>query len=350
MTTRIQELLLRFNISDSNEAAVSYLTKYVNKGELSEQNSCSLLALSLDSLKSNEWYTQNTDLTDFIDKGFLLKNSIPDELKSSSPSSARKEETVEPCCSTSFVPVNGPVGCSFDIQRQAFVAKVKDEIMGGIRSFNEKFKDVPDRNKITFIVKQLEFLVEREGSLRPPLPTDRVYNDTDIVYLKSSELRNLSKMYIKLADVGYDATFIKMVNNSRLYILGRYMSASMAMSNIVHYVTEGMKLNEPKLIVEGFRSLMKVVRAHDNDIDKVVNYGCPIRSVRPLGIIFDCDKSVLVMMIQSIVEYSDLLEDRNRTQQLVLFFKFHPFYKPLCEYFFYFDIHQFLLYNPVIAP
>ena len=341
MTTRIQELLLRFNISDSNEAAVSYLTKYVNKGELSEQNSCSLLALSLDSLKSNEWYTQNTDLTDFIDKRFLLKNSIPDELKSSSPSSARKEETVEPCCSTSFVPVNDD-GCSLDIQPQAFVAK--DDIMVGVRSFNEKFKDVPDRNKIKFIVKQLEFLVEREGSLRPPLPTDRVYIYTDIVYLKSSELRNLSKMYIKLGcdidDVGYDATFMIIVNNSRLYILSCYMSASMDMTNINFYnsLPDDKKLMQ--ILEEGFRALVKVVRAMHNDIDKVVNYCCSIRHVCSLRIIFNCDKSVLVMMIQSIVEYSDLLEDRNRTQQLVLFFKFHPFYKPLCLYFLLLDMRQ----------
>ena len=34
MATRIQELLLRFNTPPSNEAAINYLTKYVDKGEL----------------------------------------------------------------------------------------------------------------------------------------------------------------------------------------------------------------------------------------------------------------------------------------------------------------------------
>ena len=89
MATRIQELLLRFNIPSSNEAAVNYLTKYVDKGELSEENSCNLLALSRDTLKQNEWCPQNTDLTDFIDERFLLKKNTPATQTSSSSSSGK---------------------------------------------------------------------------------------------------------------------------------------------------------------------------------------------------------------------------------------------------------------------
>ena len=117
MSTRIQELLLRFNIPPSNAAAINYLTKYVIKGELSEENSCNLLALSRDTLKQNEWCPQNADLTDFIDERFLLKKNTsetetssssssakgkytPETLTSNSSSSAQGKKLLEPSCST----------------------------------------------------------------------------------------------------------------------------------------------------------------------------------------------------------------------------------------------------------
>ena len=359
MTTRIQELLLRFNIPPSNETAVNYLTKYVNKGELSEENSCNLLALSRDTLKQNEWCPQNADLTDFIDERFLLKKNTSETETSSSSSSAKGKYTPETLTSNSSSSGKGKYTYETETSSSSSSGKGKKLVESCSTPFNEdeRFGNVPPSDPVTkdylvnsighlsgvfsdaendlgwkMVVEQLEFLLERKGSPRPPLPTNRPPTLTDIVYLKRSELWDIIKLYIKLgrnlADVGSDKTFEIVQKNRGLHVFSHYMCE----------IFWGMISDEDncaiqKMIESGFRALMDVVRKHNNDIVKVVQYVSSLDSLHLPDNISGVSKNVFVMILQAIIEYSPLLENEDGIQRLVEYFGFNPLYTALCRTF-----------------
>ena len=69
--------------------------------------------------------------------------------------------------------------------------------MMSLQFFNDNFNMAPDQI-MSYVMIQLEFIIEHEGCPRPPLPTSRALYYTDIVYLKEDELQKYLAMYVKL--------------------------------------------------------------------------------------------------------------------------------------------------------
>ena len=347
MNTRIQELLLRFNIPPSNEAAVNYLTKYVNKGELSEENSCNLLALSRDTLEQNEWCPQNADLTDFIDERFLLKKNTLETQTLSSSSSAKGKFTSETQTSSSSSSAEGKKlveSCSTPFNEDERLKNIppsdsvtKEYLVNSIGYFNGMHNNAENDEVWKMVADQLEFLLEREGSPRPTLPTNRPHTLTDIVYLKRSELLNLFEVYIKLGrnlpDVGSNETFEIVQKNPRLFTFSSYMCGILSTLTFYKDLSEEERLTLYVKIVSGFRALLKVVRKLNNDIVKVVQYVSSLTYPHWPYCMSGVSKNVLVMILQAIIEYSHLLEDEDGIKELVAFFHCHPFFWALCVTF-----------------
>ena len=58
--------------------------------------------------------------------------------------------------------------------------------------------NMPPDQIMSYVMIQLEFIIEHEGCPRLPLPTSRALYYTDIVYLKEDELQKYLAMYVKL--------------------------------------------------------------------------------------------------------------------------------------------------------
>ena len=195
------------------------------------------------------------------------------------------------------------------------------------------FDDTSDGKICKMVADQLEFLSEREGSPRPPLPTNRPHTLFDIVYLKRSEWSYLTTLYIEFgrnfADIVSDEVLKIVQKNPRLLVFSHYMCAIVWI--FIH--SEEDKYVDHIKIQVGLRSIMEVVREHNNDIIMVVQYLSSLDWFVLPGYMSGVSKNVLVMILQGIIEYSHLLEDEDDIEDLVALFHLHPFYLPLCEAF-----------------
>ena len=122
-------------------------------------------------------------------------------------------------------------------------------------------------------------------------------------------------MHIKLgrnlADVGSDETFKNVKNNPRLLVFNDYMCGYICMFTVYSSFSEKQQHTAQIQIMSGFRTILKVVREHNNDIVKVVQYISSLDSFIFIGCMCRVFKKLLVMILQAIIEHSHLLEDKN---------------------------------------